>query len=154
MLESCLAFQDQNEYQTSNEIEVLKGIISTVNEMMVTTSHVVVGDLAGRVARRTPFIVQRSFLLSLAKYYLMHLDDDSKYLAEELIYFHSKTVNPEDLVISSQFWHTLAVEPGFRSKPLVRHYLTLSQYTNAKELLQGLQPMPPTSTIVTHCDGL
>ena len=122
--------------------------------MMVTTGHLVVGDLVGRVERRTPLKVQRNFLLSLAKYYLMHLDDDSKYLAEELIYFHSKTVNPEDLVLSSQFLHTLVVEPGFRSKPLVRHYLTLSQYTNAKELLQGLQPMPPISTIVIHCDGL
>ena len=126
--------------------------MSSCDDLSVTSSHVVVGDIVARAQRKTPARVQQSCMLSLVKYYLKHLEDKSKYLAEELIDFHCHMVNPKDLVVSSNFFHTLAVEPGFQNYPLVRHYLTLTQYT--KELLQGLQPMPPISTIVIHCDGL
>ena len=105
--------------------------MSTVREMSVTSSHFVVGDIVAKAERRTPVKVQRHSMLSLTKYYLKHLDDECMYLAEELIDYHCQNVNPKDLVISSQFFQTLATD--FVNKPLVRHYLTLSQYT--KELL-------------------
>ena len=126
--------------------------MSTVREMSVTSSHLVVGDIVAKAERKTPVKLQRSSMLSLTKYYLKHLGDECKYLAEELIDYHCQNVNPKDLVISSQLLQTLALEGGFKNKPLLRHYLTLTQYT--KELLQGLQPTPPISTTVIHCDGL
>ena len=126
--------------------------MSTVRDLSVTSSHLVVGDIVARAQRRSPAKVQQSSMLSLTKYYLKHLENESKYLAEELIDFHCHMVNPKDLVISSNFFNTLAYAPGFQNYPLVRHYLTLTQYT--KELLQGLQPMPPISTTVMHCGGL
>ena len=126
-----MAFQDQNENQTSHEIEILKGIMSTVRELSVTSSHFVVGDIVAKAERRTPVKVQKHSMLSLTQYYLRHIDDECKYLAEELIDYHCQNVNPKDLVISSQFFQTVAND--FVNKPFVRHYLTISQYT--KELL-------------------
>ena len=144
-----MAFQDQNENQTTHEIEILKGIMSTVREMSVTSSNLVVGDIVAKAERRTPVKLQRSSMLSLTKYYLKHLDDECKYLAEELIDFHCQNINPKDLVVSSNFFQTLAIEAGFVSKPLVRHYLTLSQYT--KELLH----VPPADAAnLNHYDSL
>ena len=88
-------------------------------------------------------------MLGLTKYYLKHLDDECMYLAEELIDYHCQNVNPKDLVISSQFFQTLATDAGFLNKPLVRHYLALSQYT--KELLH----VPPADAAnLNHHDSL
>ena len=123
--------------------------MSTVRELSVTSSHFVVGDIVAKAERRTPVKVQKHSMLSLTKYYLRHLDDGCKYLAEELIDYHCQNVNPKDLVISSQCFHTLATEAGFVNKPLVRHYLTLSQYT--KELLH----VPPADAAnLNHYDSL
>ena len=123
--------------------------MSTVREMSVTSSHLVVGDIVAKADRRTPVQVQKSSMLALTKYYLKHLDDECKHLAEELIDYHCQNVNPKDLVISSQFFQTLATDAGFLNKPLVRHYLTLSQYT--KELLH----VPPADAAnLNHYDSL
>ena len=121
--------QDQNENQATHEIEILKGIMSTVRDLQVTSTSLSVGDIVSRACRRTPAKVGQHSMLSLTKYYLKHLEDDSGYLAEELIDYHCQTVNPKDLVVSSNFFQTLALEPGFERVPLVRHYLTLTQYT-------------------------
>ena len=103
--------------------------MSTVRDLQVTSSSLSVGDIVSRAQRRTPAKVGQHSMLSLTKYYLKHMENDSKHLAEELIDFHCQVVNPKDLIVSSNFFQTLALEPGFAKVPLVRHYLTLTQYT-------------------------
>ena len=115
--------------------------MSTCRDLSVTSSHLVVGDIVSKAMRRTPAKVSQHSMLSLTKYYLRHLEDESKHLAEELIDFHCQTVNPKDIVVSSNFFQTLGIETGFQKSPLVRHYLTLTQYT--KEPLQPIPPNPP-----------
>ena len=136
----CLIPQDQNENQSSHEIEILKGIMSTCQDMAVTSSHLVVGDVVSRASRRTPAKVSQHSMLSLTKYYLRHLECDAKHLADELVDFHAQKVNPKDLVVSSNFFQTLAMEPGFHKSPNVRHYLTITQYTKEKTRASAGQP--------------
>ena len=114
--------------------------MSTCRDMAVTSSHLVVGDVVSRATRRTPAKVSQHSMLSLTKYYLKHIENDAKYLADELIDHHSQNVNPKDLVVSSNFFQTLALEPGFQNFPFVRHYLTLTQYTKEKTRSSAGQP--------------
>ena len=69
--------------------------MSTCKDMAVTSSHLVVGDVVSRATRRTPAKVAPHAMLSLTKYYLKHLDEASKHLADELIDYHCQTVSPK-----------------------------------------------------------
>ena len=84
--------EDQNENQSAHEIEILKGIMSTCKEMSVTSSQLVLGDVVARAARRTPAKVGRTTMMHLTKYYMKHLENNTKHVAEELVDFHAQKV--------------------------------------------------------------
>ena len=69
--------------------------MSTCRDMAVTSSHLVVGDVVSRATRRTPAKVSQHSMLSLTKYYLKHLENDAKHLADELTDYHCHNVNPQ-----------------------------------------------------------
>lgn len=124
--------QDQNENQASHEVEILRGIVSTCEEMSITRSKLTLGEIISRAQHRSPARLGDRTLTGLAKYYIKHLENNSMYLVEELQIFHSMTVNPREVQVPVIFFETLAKEPAFASMPLFRHYAVLTNYTSEK----------------------
>ena len=50
-------------------------------------------------------------------------------LIQEVVDFHAANVNPRTLVVGTGFFGMLTSQEELRSRPLLRHYLLLTQYT-------------------------
>ena len=124
--------QDQNENQASHEVEILRGIISTCQEMSISRSKMPLGEIIAKAAHRSPARLGDRTLTGLAKYYIKHLENNSQDLLEELQQFHSATVNPREVQVPVHFFEALAKEPAFKDMPYFRHYAVLSNYTTEK----------------------
>ena len=124
--------QDQNENQASHEIEILRGIISTCEELSITRSKLALGEIISRAQHRSPQRLGDRTLTGLAKYYTRHLESNSQDLADELQQFHSAKVNPREVQVPVVFFETLGKETAFKDMPLFRHYAVLSNYTSEK----------------------
>ena len=46
-----------------------------------------------------------------------------------LVYCHSSTVNPRELIVATQFFLTLVSEDGLQKAPLTLHFLPANRYT-------------------------
>ena len=90
--QAATLLEDQNENQSAHEIEILKGIMSTCKEMSVISSQLVLGDVTSTASRRTPTKVGKNTMMYLTKYYMKHLENNTKHLAEELVDFHAQKV--------------------------------------------------------------
>lgn len=124
--------QDQNENQGSHEIEILRGIISTCEEMAVTRSKLPLGEILARAQHRSPARLGERVLSGLAKYFLKHIETSTTFLAQELQDFHSARINPKELCVPVIFFETLGKEQAFTSMPFFRHYAVLTNYTLEK----------------------
>ena len=128
---------DQIQNHGTHEVEILQTIVSTASLMRAAASassssggdHVRMADLVARVSRRTPAKVSMHTLQSLVKYFAMHLQEGTVHLIQELVDYHAAKVNPKALVVGSGFFTTLTIEEALNNKPLLRHYMLLSQYT-------------------------
>ena len=69
--------------------------MSTCKELSVTSSQLAVGDVVARAGKRTPAKVAPASMLGLTKYYLKHLENNTKHLADELVDFHAQKVDVE-----------------------------------------------------------
>jgi hypothetical protein len=146
--------QDQHENQAVHEIEILKCIMQATQELAVLSSIVGTQDIVAKAFRRSPAKVKEVALQALAKYYSLHASGGTKYLADELIDYHSQVVNPRDLVITTAFFQHLASEKIFEKTPFLRHYLVLVQYT--KEKVRSSVGQPDASHFLDNksLDGL
>ena len=99
--QAATLLEDQNENQSAHEIEILKGIMSTCKEMSVTSSQLVLGDVVSTASRRTPAKVGKNTMVFLTKYYMKHLENNTKHLAEELVDFHAQKV-----IYVEAYWQT------------------------------------------------
>jgi len=138
--------QDQHENQSVHEIEILKCIMQATQELAVLSTKVGTQDIVAKASRRSPAKIATCALQALAKYYSLHASSGSKFLADELIDFHSQVVNPRDLVVSTAFFNAIATERIFEKAPFLRHYLILSQYT--KEKTRSSVGQPDTSNFI------
>lgn len=123
---------DQNENQSLHEIEILRNIIATCQEVSKIRSQLAVGDIVARAQRRSPHKVSERALQSLTLFYLRHLEDKQPHLAIELQEFHSAKVNPRELQMSAAFFFAVANEKELKGCPLLRHYLITTNYTPEK----------------------
>lgn len=123
---------DQNENQSLHEIEILRNIMATCQELSRVKSKLALGDILARAQSRSPHRVSDKALQSIAQYYLRALEDKQPDLALELQEFHSARVNPRELQMSASFFATVANEKGLRGFPFLRHYLLTTNYTSDK----------------------
>lgn len=65
--------QDQNENQCVHEVEILRGVISTCQEMSISRSSLPLGEIIHRASHRTPAKIGGTILEGLTKYFLAHL---------------------------------------------------------------------------------
>ena len=128
---------DQIQNHGTHEIEILQTIVSTASLMRSAASassshsgeHVRMSDLVAKASRRTPARVPTQTLTSLCKFFALNLQEGSVHLIQELVDFHAAKVNPKALVVGQGFFGTLTNEDALSNKPLLRHYMLLTQYT-------------------------
>eukprot|EP00972_Heterocapsa_arctica_P080198 11821077-Heterocapsa_arctica.AAC.1 len=100
--------------------------------MSRTCQHVKLSDLVAKALKRNPSRISTELLTSLAKFYVQFLASDHHYLINELVDFHSTTVNPKLLVVTNVFFQTLVGESALNKTPFLRHYLLLTHYTTER----------------------
>ena len=92
--------QDQNENQSTHEIEILQTIKSTAEDMSKSKGKVTLGDLVARAMRRNPAKISASVLMALSKFYIGFLENSSQDLVDELVDFHSTNVDPKEIIVA------------------------------------------------------
>ena len=130
--------QDQNENQATHEIEILQTIVASAQEF--GGKKIIMGDLVSKAQRRNPAKISPQVLLTLCKYFTQFLEEGEGHYVQELVDFHSSTVNPNELVVSNAFYQSLTSSPELQNKGPVRHYLLLTQYTDEKALATAAGP--------------
>ena len=130
--------QDQNENQSTHEVEIMQSLLTTAESLAEPDSagtqntKMNIGDLVARAGRRNPAKISPQTMQTFAKYFLQFLNSGDVILVKELIDFHSTFVNPRELVVSGSFYKILTDEEILLKYPYLRHYLILTQYTTEK----------------------
>jgi len=124
--------QDQNENQSTHEVELLRGIVGVCAQMSTVRSSMTLADIVAKAQRRTPAKVQPHALESIAKYFVRFLENKAKDLALEICDFHACRVNPHEIMVPPSFFGTLASEENLKRAPHVRHYLLMANYTTER----------------------
>ena len=83
--------------------------------------------------------VIQPFLTAIRACRLLHPLERERYYNDtfrrrvaELVDWHSTYINPKELAVNAAFYELLAGESTLKELPLVRHYLTLTQYSKDK----------------------
>ena len=132
--------QDQNENQSTHEIEILQNIVATATDISRTQKTVPMGELIAKACKRTPAKISPTAIQTLAKFFVQFLSTGDQVLVGELVDFHSMRVNPKDLVVSNAFFQALVSEEALQKAPFTRHYILLTQYTVEKSRAQAGGP--------------
>ena len=140
--------QDQNENFQTHEIELLQTIMSTAKEQRFASAstssrgkmQTPIGDLTQRAQRRTPAQPSYTTMQWLTRFFVAALEEDSLHLVNELIDFHAATVNPRNIVVTTQFFQFLSTEEGLKGHPYLRHYILVTQYTDEKTQARAAGP--------------
>ena len=119
--------QDQHENQSTHEIEVLQSILETACQMKDT--KVTLGDLVAKVCKKNPAKIPVTLVQVLTKYWSLFLGGNKLFLVQELVDFHSNTVDPNDLIVNRAFFEALTSEKALAPLHFLRHYLLLTHYT-------------------------
>ena len=103
---------DQNENQVTHEMEILQGIRSTAESLSVRQSKITQGDLVSAAMRRNPAKLSTKTMQVLTKVYIGFLENGVPELVQELVDFHSETVDPKELTVSTAWIeHLVSEEP-------------------------------------------
>ena len=125
--------QDQNENQGTNEIEILQSLKhAAVFYLDKGVEKVKKADLVATATRKNPTKVTPTTWLTLAQYYIGFMENDALELIEDLTDFHSASVDPKALRVSTAFFGLVSGEGAFLKCPHVRHHLVLMQYCTEK----------------------
>lgn len=120
---------DQNENQATHEIEILQCIKATAENLSQKQTKVTQGDLVAATARRNPAKISPLALTNLSRFYIGFLQNGVVDLMADLVDFHSQTVDPKELTVSTSFFQTLVSEESLATCPHTRLHLVLTQYT-------------------------
>ena len=146
---------DQNENQATHEIEILQSIRVTCEALSKKQARISHGDLMSAVARRNPAKVSPHTLQTLSKYFIGLLENGAVDLVEDLVDFHSYTIDPKELTVSTRFFQMLTQEEALAKCPYTRMYLVVSQYCTEKTKAQaggpGVSMFLHSSVILTLC---
>ena len=91
---------DQNENQATHEIEILQSIRMTCEDLSKKAGKVSHGDLMSAVARKNPFKMSTVTLQTLCKFFVGFVENGAADLVEDLVDWHSCTVDPKALLTS------------------------------------------------------
>ena len=131
---------DQNENQVTHDIEILQSIKATAEQLSQKQAKVTQGDLVACVSKRNPAKVSPHALMNLCKFYIGFLDNGVVDLVTDLVDFHSHTVDPRELTVSTSFFQSLVSEEALSKCPQTRLYLVMTQYTMEKTRAQAGGP--------------
>ena len=131
---------DQNENQATHEIEILQSIRMTCEDLSKRPGKVSHGDLMSAVARKNPSKMSTLTLQTLCKFFVGFVENGAADLVEDLVDWHSCTVDPKALTVSTSYFTTLAQEEALRTCPHVRMYLVVTQYCEEKARSQAAGP--------------
>jgi hypothetical protein len=123
---------DQNENQATHEIEILQSIKATAEHLSQKQAKVTQGDLVAAAGRRNPAKISVPALMNLCKFYIGFLENGVVDLVQDLVDFHSLTVDPKELTVSTSFFQTIVSEEALSKCPHTRLHLVISQYTTEK----------------------
>jgi hypothetical protein len=87
---------DQNENQATHEIEILQGIKATAETLSAHQDKISQGDLVSIASRRNPAKISVTQMQVLAKLYIGFLENGVVDLVQDLVDFHSDTVDQGD----------------------------------------------------------
>ena len=131
---------DQNENQSTHEIEVLQSIRVTCETMSKKLARITQGDLCAAVAKRNPVKLSPHTLQNLCKFFVGFVENSAVDLVEDLVDFHAHTVDPKELSVSTAFFQQIASEQTLAKYPYIRVYLVVSQYCADKVKAQASGP--------------
>ena len=131
---------DQNENQATHEVEVLQCIKATAEDLSHKQRKITQGDLVAAAGRRNPAKISPHALTNLCKYYIGFLENGVVELVTDLVDFHSATVDPKELTVSTAFFMVLVSEEALSKCPQTRLYLVICQYTAEKTKVQAGGP--------------
>ena len=120
---------DQNENQATHEIEILQGIKATAESLCVMQSKISQGDLVSAAMRRNPCKMSPTTMQVLTKVYIVFLENGVPELLQELVDFHSETVDPKELTVSTAWIQNLVTEEPLQKCPHTCVALWVCQYT-------------------------
>ena len=124
--------QDQNENQGTHEMEILQAIAQMgLNLSNMGLRKVQMADLVAKASRKNPSVVSVGTWNTLAKVWVMCLNNDAYQLVGELVDYHAHKVNPKTLYVSISYFASIACR-GLDKCPLLRHYLLVVNYTTEK----------------------
>lgn len=131
---------DQNENQATHEIEILQGIKTTSESLSSRQDKVSFGDLVSISSRKNPAKISVHQMQTLCKVYMGFLENGMPELIQDLIDFHSDTVDPKEIIVSSGFLQSLISEEALKTCPHLRVHLIMGQYSIDKVRAQGSGP--------------
>ena len=131
---------DQNENQSTHEVEILQGIKATAQVLSLKVSKVSLADLVALCSRRNPAKISPRALTGLSKFYIGFLENSVENLIMDLVDFHSQQVDPQELTVSTSFFEILMSEEALGKCPYTRLALLLTQYTTEKTKVQAGGP--------------
>ena len=101
---------DQNENQVTHEMETLQGIKATAESLSVKQSRITVGDLVSAATRKNPAKLSPKIMNVLTRVYIGFLENGVPELLQELVDYHSETVDPKELTVSTSWIENLVAE--------------------------------------------
>ena len=131
---------DQNENQGTHEVEHLQQIKGTAEDLSTKQSKVTLANLVATTVRRNPAKVSSNAMQHLSKFYIGFLENGVVGLVQEVVDFHSQTVDPQEISVSIAFFQFLVSEEVLSPFPYTRMYLLLTQYTPEKVRVQAGGP--------------
>ena len=147
--------QDQNENQGTNEIEILQSLKhAAIFYLDKNVEKVKKADLVATSTRRNPTKVTPGTWLTLAQYYIGFMENNTLELIEDLTDFHSASVDPKALRVSTAFFGLVSGEEAFLKCPHVRHHLVLTQYCSEKTKDAGSPGDAPISQFLENAQVL
>ena len=131
---------DQNENQVSHEMEILQGIKATAESLSVKHRKTTQVDLLPTTTRRNPAKLSTKTMQVLTKVYIGFLENGVPELVQELVDFHSETVDPKELTVSTAWMEHLVTEEPLQKCPHTCVALWVCQYTHDKVKSQSSGP--------------
>ena len=130
---------DQHENQASHEMEILQGIKATAESLSVKPRKNT-GDLLSAATRRNPAKLSPKTMQVLARVYIGSLENGVPELVQELVDFHSETVDPQELTVSTAWIENLVSEEPLKKCPHTCVALWVCQNTFEKVHIQSSRP--------------
>ena len=125
---------DQDENLAVSELEILRYILQAATDLANFSHKITLGDMSARAARKAPWKIKDRPLLCIGKYlrgFHVYTRED---LAKDLGDFHAQKINAKKLTVAPALFESIVGETEFAKRPLVMHYIVITQYSDERTL--------------------